>query len=491
MNRHTMYLAIAVLLMLTMTVVPAQSQITPPPPIVVNTPIVTINNSPGDQTDPHVDKDLASYTDFADNSIHYYRFSTNVDTAIPHGAGEADTLSDVSGGRICFTRQTASGDFEIAVFDTTTSSVTLVDPHPGDLRMGCAVGGNTLVYVDFGTGIGSGDIFFYDLAANPPVAPQAVSLSPNVEGSPNVSPDGNTIVWESCPTPSNCDVMQAVRSSGTWNLSTVANSSSFEENPDTEGTWVAYDSNQGGTNAHIYFQPVVGGQVLFLELPGVQVNPSVSGGFISFEGTVPPSFHPDVFVYNIAYNNLYQITSTANIDEQLNNISVLDNGDVRVVWTANDGDGLTPGNVYATTFTPITPVQPLSVLNTALVVTEFRRRTNSDALAAGATVQLSPSGSFNPATDSLALVVSGGTATVSISIPLSQFTAFGSSLIFSGVVNGIPTDAAIVPLGANKYAIAAAVGKQSLSGFANPATISITLGNNAGTSTTNAQILKL
>jgi hypothetical protein len=80
---------------------------------------------------------------------------------------------------------------------------------------------------------------------------------------------------------------------------------------------------------------------------------------------------------------------------------------------------------------------------------------------------------------------------VSISIPLSQFTEVGNSLIFSGVLNGIPTGAAIVPLGANKDAIAVAAGKQNLSGFANPATISITLGNNAGTTTTNALIFKL
>jgi hypothetical protein len=60
-------------------VIPAlgQQQVTPPPAIPVTTPVVIINNSSGDQTDPHVSGDLASYTDFADTTVHYYRFSTD------------------------------------------------------------------------------------------------------------------------------------------------------------------------------------------------------------------------------------------------------------------------------------------------------------------------------------------------------------------------------------------------------------------------------
>ena len=62
------------------------AQITLPAPIQVNSPIITINGSPGDQTDPHVDKDLASYTDVPSNQVRYYRFSTGADLAIPQDA---------------------------------------------------------------------------------------------------------------------------------------------------------------------------------------------------------------------------------------------------------------------------------------------------------------------------------------------------------------------------------------------------------------------
>jgi hypothetical protein len=355
-NRHKVFFAIAILACLAASpaTASAQQQVTPPSPIIVNSPIVIINNSLGDQTLPHVSEDLAAYTDVADGRIHYYRFSTGVDSAIPAGTAVGpDTLSDVNGNHICFSRQEATA-FEIGIFDTTTSSITEIDPHSNDLRLSCALGGNTLVYVDFGTGNGYGDIFAYDLAANPPVPPQAISLSPNIEQNPNVSPDGSTVVWESCPSPVNpsCDIWKAVRSGGAWTVSNVVSSPFYEENPDTDGTWIAYDTNRGSpTGQDIFYQPVAGGLETNLLVPGTQVNPSLSKEFIGFESTVPPETSPDIFVYDIAHNELYQVTSTHGVNEQLNDVSVLDNGDVRVVWAADDGP-LGELNVYGTTFTP-------------------------------------------------------------------------------------------------------------------------------------------
>lgn len=343
------------LLLLGLYIVPAvaQQQITPPAPIQVNSPIITINSSAGDQTDAHVSKDLAAYTDLAGSTIRYYQFSTGSDTAIPLGTGVSDTLSDVSGNRMCFTRQTPAGDFQMSVFDITTSTIMDVDPRPGALRGGCAISGNTLVYVDFGTGTGSGDIVFSDLAVNSPTAPQPLSLDPNVDQNPNVSPDGNLVVWENCPNPSNCDVWKSVRSAGVWTTSIVVNSSFNEENPDTDGTWIIYDNDQGtATSRDIYFVSVEGGPTTQLAIPGVQVNPSISNGFIGFESTPPSFVAPDIYVYDIAQNLLYQVTSTTFFAEQLNDISVLDNGDVRVVWSANDGPN-GELNVYGATFTPI------------------------------------------------------------------------------------------------------------------------------------------
>jgi len=311
---------------------------------------VTINNAPGDQTLPHVSGNLAAYTDVADGHIHYYDFTTGIDAFIPPNGSLGDTLSDVSGTRVAFTRQTPTSDFEIGVFDVTSGTTTLLDPHPGNLRLGSALGGNTLAYVDFGTGTGSGDIF---AVALPDGVPVLVSGSPLQEQNPNVSPAGDVIVWEQCPTPANCDVMVSTLAGGIWSApTTVVNSAFNEENPDTDGVNVVYDTDRGaGTGQDIFIHPLSGSDAeTELELAGTQVNPSISGGVIGFESTVPPSLTADIYIYVIATNTLYQVTNTPGINESLNDISVLPDGQVRIVWAADDG-GAGTQNIYASTFT--------------------------------------------------------------------------------------------------------------------------------------------
>jgi len=84
-----------------------------PPPILVTSPIVTINNSAGDQTDSHVDKDVVSYTDNgAGGQIRHYKFSTGVDAAIPLGSSLFDALSDVNGDPIA-KRQLRRAEYRI------------------------------------------------------------------------------------------------------------------------------------------------------------------------------------------------------------------------------------------------------------------------------------------------------------------------------------------------------------------------------------------
>jgi len=327
----------------------AQQSITPPAPVVVNSPTVTINSSPGDQTDPHVDKNLAAYTDAPSNQIRYFNFLTQTDAAIPLGTALFDVLSDVNGGRIAFSRVDLDRN-AIFVFDVTASTLTEVDPHAGSNRLGVALGGDTLAFIDFASG--NGDVYAYDLA-NPSLPPQLVSASPSAEQNPNVSPDGNTIVWEECPVSiTDCDVLKAVRVAGVWNVSAVANSASPEGNPDTDGKWVVYDKRDSTGQGHIHYQRRAGGPDVELDVAGWQQNPSISHGMIGFESRANSSAPSDLFAYDIENNTLYQVTSTPLTDENLNDISVLDNGDVRMVWAANSG--LTGDeNIHATTFTPV------------------------------------------------------------------------------------------------------------------------------------------
>ncbi|HKW63311.1 MAG TPA: hypothetical protein VJN89_12250 [Candidatus Acidoferrum sp.] len=340
----------------------AQQQITPVNGGQVTSPIVVINNGPGNQTDPHVSGNFATYTS-GGTTIRYFNFVTGTDNAVPAGApGDQDTLSDVNGALIAFSRTFADLSTHVFVYDTTTNTVTEIDPQPGGiLRFNPVIGGDTLAYVDLNSG--NGDIFLYDLAASPPAPPQKLSPSTDSDDSPGVSPDGNTVVWEKC-VGSNCDILKAVRAGGVWTVSTVANSQFNEENPDTDGTWIVYDSNRTG-NAQIHFQPLAGGPETGLNLTGDSINPSISHGVIVFERRNAPLFAPgDIFVYVIATNTLYQVTSTPTVDDTLTDVSVLPNGDIRVVWSALEADA----NVYATTFTPagigdfsLNAISPMSI----------------------------------------------------------------------------------------------------------------------------------
>jgi hypothetical protein len=309
---------------------------------------VTINNSSGDQTDPHVDGDLASYTDSATSAIRYYRFSTGVDAAIPSGAAIVDVLSGVSGNLIAFSRIETDRN-AIVVFDTAANTTTEIAPQAGSYRIGSAIGGNTVAFIDMN--VNMGELDSYDLAAN---TLQPITSDLAVNQNPNVAPDGNTIVWESCPTTIiNCDIKKAIRpgSGSSFVPSTVANSPDPEGNPDTDGTTIVYDGNLTGspTGQDIYFVPVAGGPTTQLAIAGYQQNPSIRAGIIAFESRTAPGSNSDLFLYVIATNTLYQVTNTPGVNEMLTNLSVLPDGEIRMVWAADDGpDG--EQNIYGATF---------------------------------------------------------------------------------------------------------------------------------------------
>jgi uncharacterized repeat protein (TIGR01451 family) len=307
-----------------------------------------INIGPGDKTDPHVSLDLASYTDVNSGTIRYFRFSTGVDSAIPGTPGYIDTLSDVNQERVVFSRQDPTGKRSVVLFDVASGSQTHVSGAFGAYNpFETALGQNTAAFVD-GKGGTDSDLVAVDI---PTGARHTLDPTPDADVSPRASPDGNTVVWNRCaPTFTNCDVFKAVRSAGTWITSPFMASGSHESSPDTDGTWIVYDSDRptstGGGD--IYFQPIGGGTEVGLNIAGLDSAPSISGGVIAFTNQLLTPAR-DLYVYVIATNRLYRVTSTPTIDEMLTDISVLPNGDVRLVWAASTGIG-GAHDIYATTF---------------------------------------------------------------------------------------------------------------------------------------------
>jgi hypothetical protein len=313
---------------------------------------ITLNNGPGDQMDPHVSGDLAVYADTGAYTIRYYSFLANIDRAIPKGSTDIDAPADASGTRIAFSR--AMSDRQACmVYDTAANTLTEIAPQVGSWRSSTALGRDTVAFTD--QGVGNGDIMVYDLATSGPLI--NVSASPEVDGNPHVAPSGNAIVWqrERCnPSCVDSGVMKSVRVGGMWSPATIVSDTPYlEYDPDTDGVWIVYASERpSATGPDIYFQPLSGGSETRLAIPGTQRNPAISSGVIVFDSLANnPVAASDVYLYIIATGTLLRVTDTPAVNEVLSDIDVLPNGDIRVVWAADDGLG-GEFNVYARTFTP-------------------------------------------------------------------------------------------------------------------------------------------
>jgi len=172
-----------------------------------------------------------------------------------------------------------------------------------------------------------------------------ISASGDNDVSPAVSPAGNLITWSSC-SGFTCSVMKSTRSGGVWSSPSVVRGAPAS-NPDTDGTNIVFDSA-----GDVFFQAVNGGADTQIVLSGIERNPSIAGGVIAFESATSAGLAADLFVYQISTNTVFRITDTPFIDETLNDITVLPNGDVRVVWAADDDSSQAfARNIYARTFT--------------------------------------------------------------------------------------------------------------------------------------------
>jgi hypothetical protein len=429
----------------------------------------------GDQTDPHVSGDWAAYT--SGISIRYYQFSTGIDSQIPADASVLDDLlSDISGSKIAFTRITAETKSAVMVFDAATGLAPIeIDPLAGSNRVGTAIGGNTVAYIDFGLQA-NGELVVHDLAAG-----TSVQLTNDIafDQSPSVSPDGNTVVWEHCATsPDNCDIWQAVKTGAVWTVGVVAATTSPEGNPDSNGTLVVYDSDRG-SGSKIFWRPVAGGSEVQLQLAGIARNPSIASHFVCFESLQPGATTTDIFVYDMATNRIYQITNTPLVNEQLNDITVLPDGSLRVVWASDEVSPL-QRNIQSATFTlpgavavPFADFEPVTIIDLPL-----------HALAVAGTFTLGgASNGIAPRTEPITLQV----AAFSMTIPGGSFQSNGfGGFQFKGIVNGVNIVMTIQPVFGKTYAFAAVVWNDGLSAAANPVTVKLTIGDDAGSRTGNA-----
>jgi Tol biopolymer transport system component len=308
----------------------------------------TVNDGPGDQFDPHISGSLVSYTSAVSgySEIRYYDLATGSDTPIPTN-GAADFLSDVAGGTVVYTHQTIAKSAIVAYDTATAGPAQELDPQPASNRHSAVVGNRTVAWVDNGffSSPAYPEIVAYDLAAG---TPERLTNDLLYDTDPAVAPDGSLIVWTKCQTIGvGCDIWQARASGAGWTPSQLTGAQGEENNPDTNGQVVVYDSVRGG-EGDIFWQPVGGGIEQRVALSGFQRNPNISGNLIAFERLELAAATPnwDIFLYDLATDIAYRPSGSLQ-DETLNDISVAPDGLVRVVYTAQDP---ADANVYALSF---------------------------------------------------------------------------------------------------------------------------------------------
>jgi hypothetical protein len=311
---------------------------------VAGAPIL-INTSPGNQTDPHVSGDVAAYTDESGGSgvIRYHDFLTMAPGSIQTPLGSTDQLSDVNGNHIAFARKTGPNR-ACKVFDVITWNTVQIGPDNSG-AFATALGSDTVAFV-------GGDDIKVGRISNPDAALINLSASAALDFSPAVSPNGNVVVWQAC-TGSSCLILKATFNGTSWSSSVVvANAPAVNTSPDTDGTSIVYDSDRAGSvdGSDIYMQAVSGGADTQLSLPGAQRNPSIANGIVAFESTAFGASSADLFIYEVSTNRLFQLTDTPALDEQLNDVTVLPDGSIRVVWAAHP-DTSSDNDILAQTFT--------------------------------------------------------------------------------------------------------------------------------------------
>jgi HYR domain/WD40-like Beta Propeller Repeat len=311
----------------------------------------------GNQTDPHLDGSLLTFTstEGTTSEIRYVDLADGSSGSIDNG-GHRDSLSDVSGSLVVFRRvMIDSSERSLFVFDASAPELGVreVAPLPGARRAFSSIGGTTVAFMQFnGSSSTASEVCVADAVV---LSAPAVCLTDDGTMSnrdPAVSPDGSTVAWAKCAADgTGCDIWVVQRrSGGTWGTPLQLTDSTGEDIlPDTDGTMVTYTSNAGG-DYDIWWEDVDGSnerQLVLSDAPGsVEGHSHIDAGSILFERELPGATNTDLYLYRLATRQLLRITST---DEQdsLNALSLTPTGELRVAWARPDGAAPGHNDIHA------------------------------------------------------------------------------------------------------------------------------------------------
>jgi YVTN family beta-propeller protein len=160
-----------------------------------------------------------------------------------------------------------------------------------------------------------------------------------------------------------------------------------------------------------------------------------------------------------------------------NTVSVIDTATNTVVATVP----VAAGAIQVATYPPT----PFTAFSAKLDI-EFGKQPSTGAFELRSEFTLGRSSNgINPPAEPVTLTV----GTFATTIPPGSFTGKGyGPFHFEGTINGAALQVSIVPTGAKRYAFDAAAQNANLSGTTNPVTVTLTIGDDTGTTSVNAKI---
>lgn len=343
-------------------------------PVTVTGTTRMIAGGAGAQVDAHVSGSRVSYTNrtTTGSEINVFDLATGAVTVVPNDGVFQDSISDISGNMVVFTRRmTSTSTQAIAFVDLSDPLLTVTElaPDPIARRTSGRVGGDTVAFQQFTTASNALSAVCVASLSHPSDPAQCLTDETRFNAHPDVSPDGNVVVFEQCPASGQaCDIYSARRNpDGSWTAPVAITTGPANDwDPHTNGSTVVYSSNAAG-DYDVYYAPVTGaGPATRLQfsdgIAADEQNPNISGTLISMERVYPGVLGEttsDLYLFDIASSTFYQLPPTPDAGEFLNGVSVNADGTVHVVWSvvAPGADPLAPTDIdlYAFSFNIATP----------------------------------------------------------------------------------------------------------------------------------------
>jgi|GEM_PF-1378080 beta propeller repeat protein len=256
-----------------------------------------------DEYDPAISGNIISYTrvEALDNDVWYYDISTGTNTQVITAAGDQEQ-ADVFDNRIAYVDYRT---IDIVLYDVLTGRTENLTNSALSPALSPAVGGHIIAWQDRRDG--NTEIYARDFLTG---EERRITNSSGPDEQPSIS--GDVIVYRSCGYLTG-DMFQCYILAYNWATAEttpialiITEHTNYIGMPDIDGSGVVYAVPGDGERDICHFD-MVSGTEKCLRLEGVQINPNISGDFVSFEDLSTGISH--IRLWHVPSDSVFTITA--------------------------------------------------------------------------------------------------------------------------------------------------------------------------------------